>query len=72
MNGMTRAYVAAVLGTLLLVALAHANEVHRGGKTLREGMELDSEQESALPDTSGMCGGDRTVPSGIVHGAETL
>ena len=49
-----------VLGALLLVVLAAAVQgsepdprLMRGGKVLKEGMELDTEQESALPDTSG-------------------
>ncbi len=48
-----------ILGTLLLLALALAQgsesdpRLVRGGKVLKEGMELDAEQEQALPDTSG-------------------
>ena len=49
-----------LLVALLLVVLAAAAQgsepdprLVRGGKVLKEGMELDSDQEGALPDTSG-------------------
>jgi len=39
---------------LLVLVDAEGREVNMGGKILKEGMELDTEQEGALPDTSGM------------------
>ncbi len=49
-----------ILATLLLLAVAVAAQgsesdprLVRGSKVLKEGMELDAEQEQALPDTSG-------------------
>lgn len=49
----TAMWMGAVFMVLLVLVDAEGREVNMGGKILKEGMELDTEQEGALPDTSG-------------------